>query len=72
MKISEQIKIWRGKSKKDLEKELSDFSAKISHLHMSIFANKEKSHHTLSLQKKNYARIITIINEKSGDDNGKN
>jgi len=55
----------RKKDKKDLEKLIQDLKKKLSDIRFKFSSNKLKNIQDISNTKKEIARILTIINEKS-------
>lgn len=54
----------RGKSKKELEKDLIESRTKLEDIMNDIFKGKEKNLHKANLIKKDIARIKTVLNEQ--------
>lgn len=55
----------RKRDKKDLEKSVGDFKKKLSDTRFKFSANKLKNVKEIHNTKKEIAKILTIINEKS-------
>lgn len=65
MKITQDIKQLKGKTAKELIKEINEAYLKLQKLRFSQSFGKIKDNYEISKNKKNIARIWTILREKS-------
>lgn len=67
MKIQEV----RKKSNDDLHKELAELKEQVRSLRFRVASKEIKNHQLLNMAKKGIAKILTVINERHGSNQGK-